>query len=86
MEDWKAESDGRLEGWKAVDVMLVLEAVILGWPSLPSATWLRKWTRSFSSQTGAVSLQMLHFTKTSKITALKLELLWQQVIRGFFFS
>lgn len=29
---------------------------------------------------------MLRFTKkTSKITALKLELLWQQVIRGLFF-
>lgn len=47
-EGWKA---GRMEGWKAVDVMLVLEAVILGWPSLPSATWLPKWTRSVSSQT-----------------------------------
>lgn len=51
------------------------------------ATLVHKCTQYFCSQTDcAVSLQMLHFTKTSKITALELELLWQQVIRGFFFQ
>lgn len=76
------ESSARLKGL----VPFVLEAVILGWPSLPSPALVHKWPRSFCSQTDwAVSLQMLHFTKSSQITVLKLELLWQQVIRGLFF-
>lgn len=73
---WSAPHD-----FKGLELTCVLEAVILGWPlrsiSVPSTFAHR--------QTVLFHCKCFISQKTSKITVLELELLWQQVIRGFFF-